>query len=95
MSRRALVLLLCAAQALFWAWTITIGLSVSDQRTSDGLQWMAAFFATPPFVVLTLPAAALVLLRRALNAALWLALLGAVLVPYIGWSTLIARLGTA
>jgi hypothetical protein len=74
-------------------WAIRLGLSVSEQRTSDGLQWMAAFFATPPFVLLTPPAAALAGLGRAPRLALVLAVLGAVFVPYLGWSTLLGNLG--
>ena len=78
-------MVLALAGAAIWGLSIWTGLAVKDAFRSDGLQWMAAFFATPPFVLLTLPALVLTTLNKSPHAAIVLAALGLIVMglPYV------------
>lgn len=82
---RGTTIALALAGATIWGLSIWTGLAVKDALRSDGLQWMAAFFATPPFVLFTLPALVLIALNKAPRTAIALAALGLVTMglPYV------------
>ncbi len=79
------IAIVCSALGVcVWLAALWTGLSVKDQARSDGLQWMAFFFATPVFVVLNLPAIALSVTRfEKMAAALSVLALAAYALPYV------------
>lgn len=85
---RTLTWLLIAGQALYWAYTMWLGYRRADDYR--GYQWMAAFFSTPPFVVLTLPAFLLHLARLTPRLTFVIACLGVLIVPFAFWGTIVA-----
>jgi hypothetical protein len=87
---RLLTFGLLAIQALYWAYTMWLGMRRADDYR--GYQWMAAFFSTPGFLTFTVPGLLLYLtgvLRR--FAFVW-ACIGLIIVPLVLWGTIAASL---
>lgn len=89
---RALVLILSLAQTAYWLWAISLAIREWTNPLADGFGVIPAFFATPPFLALSLPALVLSILGLAPRTALALAAAGAVLTPLIVWQAYLAEL---
>jgi hypothetical protein len=89
---RALVLGLAGAQALYWLYLVIVASKRINDPTADAsVTLMPALLATPPFLLLSLPAAILGLADRWLILAALLAGLGAIFTPLQVWEHLLGR----
>ena len=88
---RPITVVLAGAQALYWLWSLLVALRAFNSHSADGLGMAPAFFATPPFLVATLPALMLGALGLAPRIAFFLALMGAALTPFLFWQVALAR----
>ena len=89
---RALALILSLAQTAYWLWTMSLAVREWTNPLADGFGVIPAFFATPPFLTLSLPALVLSILGLAPRTALALAAAGGVLTPLIVWQTYLAEI---
>jgi len=82
---RAVIVIVGAIGTLLWLASFAPVLRDTDPLRSDGMQWIAVFFATPIYVVFVLPALILAIAggRGGLNVGAVLLLLGAILAAFI------------
>jgi cation transport ATPase len=82
---RAVIVVAAAIGTLLWLASFIPVLRVTDPLSADGMQWIAAFLATPIYVVFVLPALILGIAggRGGLNVGAVLLLLGVILAAFI------------
>ena len=75
----ALILIAIGIGTVLWLASFIPVLRVADHQRSDGMQWIAAFFATPIYMVFVVPALVLRFKGEGLSVAAILLLVGSVL----------------
>ncbi|WP_342359764.1 hypothetical protein [Terrarubrum flagellatum] len=89
---RWVALALSTLQLFYWLWAAGIAIQEMRNPYASGFGMIPLFFATPPFLLLSLPALVLGAIGRAPRTGLALALLGAILTPLIIWQMLLGHL---
>jgi hypothetical protein len=79
----AVILIAVGIGTVLWLASFVPVLQVADHQRSDGMQWIAAFFATPIYMVFVLPALVLRFKGGGLNVAAILLLVGAMLAAFL------------
>jgi hypothetical protein len=79
----AVILIAVGIGTVLWLASFVPVLRVADHEHSDGMQWIAPFFATPIYMVFVLPALVLRFKGGGLNVAALLLLAGAVLAAFV------------
>jgi hypothetical protein len=79
----AVILIAVGIGTVLWLASFIPVLRVADHQRSDGMQWIAAFFATPIYMVFVLPALVLRFKGGGLNVAAILLLVGSVLAAFM------------
>jgi hypothetical protein len=85
---RFTVLGLASAETLYWLYIVIVASKRANNPAADAMQTMPAILATPPFLLLALPALVLSLADRRLILAAVLAGLGAIFLPFDAWTAL-------